>query len=60
MTIPEQMVAFATEIENVVDRYQAEFDLPAMAAVGVLELMKARLIRDAMTGDDGDPIDEGP
>lgn len=54
MTIPEQMVAFATEIENVVDRYRAEFDLPAMAAVGVLELMKARLIRDAMSEDDGE------
>lgn len=38
MSIPEQMEAFAGDIENVVDRYRAEFNLPALSAVGVLEL----------------------
>lgn len=44
MIIPEQMRAFAGDIENVVERYRHEFNVPACAIVGVLELIKANII----------------
>lgn len=43
MTTAEQTQAFADDIQRVVDRYRAEFELTIAAAVGVLELVKLDL-----------------
>ena len=44
MTNAEQIEAFASDIQRVIDRYRMEFDLSLAAAVGVLETVKMELV----------------
>lgn len=46
MTDPEQIAAFAADIQKVVDRYRAEFNLTLAAAIGTLEVVKLQLFQD--------------
>jgi hypothetical protein len=39
----QQIEAFATDIQKVIDRYRAEFSITMAAAVGVLEIIKMEL-----------------
>jgi hypothetical protein len=43
MSDPEQIEALATDIQKVIDRYRAEFNLTLAAAIGVLEVVKLKL-----------------
>lgn len=43
MSHPEQIAAFVEDIEKVIDRYRAEFDLPLASALGGLEIVKLEL-----------------
>jgi len=43
MSDPEQIEALATDIQKVIDRYRAEFNLTLAAAIGVLEVVKLEL-----------------
>jgi hypothetical protein len=45
MTDPEQIAAFAADIQRVIDRYRAEFNLTLAAAIGTLEVVKLELFR---------------
>lgn len=44
----EQIEAFADEIDNVVRRFRAEYDLTYAAAIGVLDLAKHKLLNEAL------------
>ncbi len=54
MSDKEQIDAFAADLEALVSRYRAEFNLTLAAAVGVLEIQKHALITDALREDDDD------
>ena len=43
MTEPEQTHAFAADLQKVIDRYRAEFNLTLAAAIGTLEVVKMHL-----------------
>ncbi len=43
MSGPAQVAAFACDIQRVIDRYRAEFDLTLAAAIGTLEVVKLEL-----------------
>ncbi len=45
MTDPEQISAFAADLQSVIDRYRAEFNLTLAAAIGTLEVVKLELFR---------------
>jgi uncharacterized protein YejL (UPF0352 family) len=45
MTDAEQIAALATDLQRVLDRYRAEFDLTVAAAIGVLEVLKLELFQ---------------
>jgi hypothetical protein len=45
MTDPEQIAALATDLQRVIDRYRAEFNLTLAAAIGTLEVVKLELFR---------------
>jgi hypothetical protein len=45
MSEGEQIEAFVKDIEAVIDRYRAEFNLRLASAVGVLEIVKLDLIQ---------------
>jgi NADH:ubiquinone oxidoreductase subunit 6 (subunit J) len=47
MTHVQQIVAFEHEIQNVVDRFTHEFQLPVSSAIGVL-MLQVRKIEDAI------------
>lgn len=46
MTNPEQIAALAADLQRVIDRYRAEFNLTLAAAIGTLEVVKLELFRD--------------
>lgn len=39
----EQTLAFCRDLEKLIDRYRDEFELTAVCAIGVLEMMKFQL-----------------
>ena len=43
MTEPEQIFALAADLQRVIDRYRAEFNLTLAAAIGTLEVVKLEL-----------------
>ena len=43
MTDPDQINAFAADLNRVIDRYRAEFNLTLAAAIGTLEIIKLEL-----------------
>jgi hypothetical protein len=43
MSESEQVEAFVTDLQRVVDRYRSEFGLTLAAAIGSLEVMKLHL-----------------
>jgi uncharacterized protein YejL (UPF0352 family) len=45
MTDPEQISALAADLQSVIDRYRAEFNLTLAAAIGTLEVVKLELFR---------------
>lgn len=48
MTDPEQIDAFARDLDALVSRYCAEFQLTVAGAIGVLEIKKHELIAEAL------------
>lgn len=52
MTHTEQIDAFASDLDNLVGRYCAEFELTTAAAIGVLTMKVHTLIAHAITKDD--------
>lgn len=52
MTEREQIDAFATDLDKLVGRYCAEFELSTASAIGVLEIKIHTLIAHAVKGDD--------
>lgn len=48
MSDREQISAFEKELDNLVSRFCAEFELSVAGAVGVLEMKKHRLIHGAI------------
>jgi len=46
MTDPEQIAALAADLQRVIDRYRAEFNLTLAAAIGTLEVVKLQLFQD--------------
>lgn len=45
MNDAEQIAAFAADLQRVIDRYRAEFNLSLAAAIGTLEVVKLELFR---------------
>lgn len=54
MTHSDQINAFKADIEKVVDRYRAEFDLPYASAIGVLASVQHELAAEALAIDRGE------
>ena len=52
MTDPEQIAALATDLQSVINRYRAEFNLTLAAAVGTLEVIKLELWKDQANDQD--------
>lgn len=62
MTEQQQVLALASDLRKVIDRYKTEFSLTVASAVGCIELLKLDLYReqcekDKDDGDDGDDIE---
>jgi hypothetical protein len=58
----EQANAFASELDNLIERYRGDFDLTLLSAIGVLEVAKLQLfaeqleiMREGEEDDDEDP-----
>jgi len=49
MTDPEQIAALAVDLNQVIDRYRAEFNLTLAAAIGTLEVVKLELFHNQTT-----------
>lgn len=45
MTDAEQISALAADLQRVIDRYRAEFNLTLAAAIGTLEVVKLELFQ---------------
>lgn len=58
MNISDQIDAFALEIDTVIDRFIAEFDLPNAAIIGALEMAKMNLFQDMLEQSQTDDSDE--
>lgn len=54
MTDREQVEAFTGDLQAVVARYVAEFNLSTAAAVGCLEIVKASILHNVFAEDDDD------
>ena len=54
MNPSEQIDAFARDLNALVSRYCAEFELSTAAAIGVLEIKKHELIAHAIKDDEED------
>ena len=54
MNEQEQIQAFVSELQSVIDRFRAEFDLPMATAIGCLEFVKLSLFSETMNGDEDD------
>jgi len=52
MTDPEQIAALATDLQRVIDRYRAEFNITLAAAIGTLEVVKLQLFHDESNHED--------
>lgn len=52
MSGPEQIDAFARDLDALVSRYCAEFELTTAAAIGVLEIKKHQLIAGAISNEE--------
>lgn len=52
MPVGEQCSAFVGEINNVVDRFRQEFNLPVSAVIGCLEMVKLGIFHEAMEEED--------
>ena len=52
MTDPEQITALATDLQRVIDRYRAEFNITLAAAIGTLEVVKLQLFHDESNHED--------
>lgn len=50
----DQINAFYSDLDALVDRYIAEFDLPVASLVGALEIMKQELVLAALEDDEED------
>jgi hypothetical protein len=48
MTESEQISAFESDLERLIQRYRDEFELSNAAAIGVLELQKYKLCRNCI------------
>jgi hypothetical protein len=48
----EQIAALATDLQRVIDRYRAEFNLTLAATIGTLEVVKLELFRTESLHDD--------
>jgi len=44
VTVNEQIHAFGADLDARIDRFIEEFDIPAAAMIGVLDIVKFRLI----------------
>jgi hypothetical protein len=49
MSDAEQIAALATDLQKVIDRYRAEFNLTLAAAIGTLEVVKLHLYQTEST-----------
>jgi hypothetical protein len=49
MSDAEQIAALATDLQKVIDRYRAEFNLTLAAAIGTLEVVKLELFQTEST-----------
>lgn len=45
MTQEEQTIAFAEDLDRLIDRYASEFELTIPSVIGVLELAKFEIIK---------------
>lgn len=54
MSGPEQIDALAGDLDALVSRYCAEFELTTAAAIGVLEIKKHELISEALKRQEDD------
>jgi len=52
MTDPEQIAALAADLQRVIDRYRAEFNLTLAAAIGTLEVVKLELWKEQTNDQD--------
>jgi len=52
----QQVAAFANDLDNLVDRYEQEFDLTYVEVIGVLHLKTHLLCRDAEEDDAEDEL----
>ena len=49
MSDSEQIAALAADLQRVIDRYRAEFNLTLAAAIGTLEVVKLELFQNEST-----------
>ena len=52
MTDAEQIAALAADLQRVIDRYRAEFNLTLASAIGTLEVVKLELWKDQTNDQD--------
>ena len=63
MTNGEQIEAFVTDVQRVIQRYKDEFNLPVASAIGALEMVKLALWKeqtDDSEDEDEDTAEETP
>lgn len=58
MTEHEQSGALYEELNKTIDRFYKEFDVGLVSVIGVLELIKHEILKDALEPDEEDPEDE--
>lgn len=54
MPVGEQCSAFVGDINRVIDRYRAEFNIPVAAVIGSLEMVKLEIFTEAMKQEEQD------
>jgi hypothetical protein len=54
MTGKQQMTAFSDELDKLIERFRAEFDLPYAAAIGILQIKMHALSQEANEAIDDD------
>ena len=52
----QQVAAFANDLDNLIDRYEQEFDLTYVEVIGVLHLKTHLMCRDAEEDDEGEEV----
>ena len=59
MTQTEQTTAFINDLEAVIDRYRAEFDMNCASVIGALEIIKLSIFNEGVAiKPDDEPDDE--